>query len=184
MPMLEETVLKATPKNDRSRFTQEEAKRKLQEVRSRYGIQDLDPQAGPRTDMHAPLRGAKQQPRPTVEPQPTASKARTVPVERMRSEPDLELQKARLHNLAANASPPDQQIFHYLIQIAECTAALHCEVTAECEPNARHYVKQIPNLLGWREISGAELAEIIKDEKLVRGRTNKARFSGRIAAAF
>jgi hypothetical protein len=42
---------------------------------------------------------------------------------------------------------------------------LHCEVTAESELAAKHRVKQIRNLLEWREISVEELGEIIKNEK-------------------
>jgi hypothetical protein len=42
MLKLEETVLKARPNNDRSRFTRNEAKRPLDEVRRRYGGCALD----------------------------------------------------------------------------------------------------------------------------------------------
>jgi hypothetical protein len=89
---------------------------------------------------HRP-RAAKHQPRPTVNPKPSASKALAIPVQRMRSKPYLEPQKLRHRDIPAPASFPDNQIFHYLIQIAECAVALHCEVTAGCESDARHHIK-------------------------------------------
>jgi thioester reductase-like protein len=42
---------------------------------------------------------------------------------------------------------------------------LHCEVKADNHEAARNQVEQIPNLMEWREISAAELAEIIKNER-------------------
>jgi hypothetical protein len=47
-----------------------------------------------------------------------------------------------------------------LIRIAECALTLHCEVNADDDAAARHQVKQIPNLMAWRQISSEELAEI------------------------
>ena len=67
--------------------------------------------------------------------------------------------------IPASGSPSDDKSFHYLIRIAECKLTLHCEVTADSEAAARHHVKQIPNLMEWREISGAELAEIMTNER-------------------
>jgi hypothetical protein len=101
----------------------------------------------------------------------------------MRSKPYLEPQKLRHRDIPAPACFPDNQIFHYLIQIAECAVALHCEVAAGCESDARHHIKQIPNLLEWREISGAELSEI-KNEKARLKKTKKARFIGEVAPPF
>jgi hypothetical protein len=161
--LLEETILKAEPKNNASLFTREEAKRTLDKVRRHYGIQESGSRA--HSNAGASAKAAKQQRRRTVKPQPSASKAPTVPVEPVQSEPNLQLQKVLDRNAPAPASPPDNQIFHYLIQIAECAVALHCEVTAECESDARYHVKQIPNLMEWREILDAELGEIIKNEK-------------------
>jgi hypothetical protein len=182
--LLKEMVLKAEPKNDPRRLTREEAKHTLDEVRRRYGIHDSDPRANPGAGSASkpPVTSAKKQPRHTVTHQPFASRALIVPVERMRSEPNREPQKIRDYDTPAYASPPDNQIFHYLIQIAECAVALHCEVTATCESDARHHVKQIPNLMEWREISGAELADIIKIEKARSKNTKKARFRGAVAA--
>jgi hypothetical protein len=67
--------------------------------------------------------------------------------------------------IPASGSASDDKSFHYLIRIAECKLTLHCEVTADSEAAARHHVKQIPNLMEWREISGAELAEIMTNER-------------------
>jgi hypothetical protein len=186
MPNLEETDLDAKPKNGPRPLTREEARRTLDEVRRRYGIEVSNPEAHQNvsTSSNAPTKAAKQPPRPTVKSQPSASKALAIPVKRMRSKPNLEPQKLRHCDIPAPASPPDNQIFHYLIQIAECAVALHCEVTAECESDARHHIKQIPNLVEWREISGAELGEIIKNEKARLKKTKKARFSGGVPEPF
>jgi hypothetical protein len=183
--MPKETDFDAKPKNDPRPFTREEARRTLDEVRRRYGIQDSDPRTHPSvgSSSNAPTKAAKQQLRPTVKPQPSASKALAITVKRTRSKPNLELLKVRHDDSPTPGSPRDNQIFHYLIQIAECAVALHCEVAAECEPDARHHIKQIPNLLEWREISGAELCEI-KNEKARLKKTKKARFSGGFAAPF
>jgi hypothetical protein len=157
----------------------------LDEVRRRYGIQDS--QAHPTEDKPSgvPMQATKQQPQPTVSPQPSASKTSSVPFERVRSEPKLEFGEA-LHqdNPARCGSPSDNQNFHYLIQIAECAVALYCEVTADCESSARQHIEEIPNLLECRKISGAELAEIMENEKAPSKKTKKVRFSARDAAAF
>jgi hypothetical protein len=184
--LLEETILKAEPKNDATLFTREEAKRTLDEVRRRYGIQESDPRAHSNavSSSNSSAKAAKQQSCPTVKDEPSASKALTVPPVPVQPEPNLELQKVRHHDSPGPASPHDIQIFHYLIQIAECAVALHCEVTAQCESDARYHVKQIPNLMEWREILGTELGKIIKNEKARSKKTEKARFSGRVAAPF
>jgi hypothetical protein len=184
MPHLEEIAFDAKPTNDLRPFTREEARRTLSEVRRRYGIDVTDPEAHQDVSMssNAPTKAANRQP-PTGNPQPTASKLLAIPVQRMRSKPYLDPQKLRHRNIPAPPSCLDIHIFHYLIQIAECAVALHCEVTAECESDARHHLKQIPNLLGWREISCAELSEI-KDENARSKKTKRARFIGAVAAPF
>jgi hypothetical protein len=75
----------------------------------------------------------------------------------------LEVGEARHPSIPTSGS--DNHSFHYLIRIAECTLPLHCEVIADSDAAARHHVKQIPNLMEWREISGEELAEILKNER-------------------
>jgi hypothetical protein len=184
--LLEETIVNAEPKNDATLFTREEAKRTLDEIRRRYGIQESDfrDHSNVGSFSNPSAKAARQLRRPTVKHQRSACKAPTVPVEPVQSEPNLELQKVRHRDAPASASLPENKIFHYLIQIAECAVALHCEVTAECESDARYHVKQIPNLMEWREILDAELGEMIKNEKARSKKTKKARLSGGVAAPF
>jgi hypothetical protein len=164
--------LKAKPEYNPSRFTREKAQRTLDEVRKRYGIRQSDSPAHLRanTASSAPREPAKQQPRPSVSLEPPTPRTPFVAVERMRPGPHLELGGVRHQGIPASRPPSDNrtidyQTFHYLIRIAECALTLHCEVTANSEAAARHHVKQIPNLMEWREISGAELAEISKNER-------------------
>jgi hypothetical protein len=164
--------LKAKPEYNPGRFTRGKAQRTLDEVRKRYGIRQSDSPAHLRanTASSAPREPAKQQPRPSVSLEPPTPKTPFVAVERMRPGPHLELGGVRHQGIPTSRPPSDNrtidyQTFHYLIRIAECALTLHCEVTANSEAAARHHVKQIPNLMEWREISGAELAEILKNER-------------------
>jgi hypothetical protein len=158
------TNLKAKPENNPSRFTREKAQRTLDEVRKRYGIRQWDPPAHPTCEhgLKRAERARETTAAPLGEPRPPTPKTPFVAVERMRPRP---------HPSIPTSRPPsdnrtiDYQTFHYLIRIAECALTLHCEVTADSEAAARHHVKQIPNLMEWREISGAELAEILKNER-------------------
>jgi hypothetical protein len=75
----------------------------------------------------------------------------------------LEIGEARHPNIPTSGR--DNHSFHYLIRIAECTLPLHCEVIADSDAVARHLVKQIQNLMEWRELSGEEFAEILKNER-------------------
>lgn len=168
--------MKAKPENDPSRFTREQAQRALDGVRKRYGIRQSDSPAHLRvnTASSAPKEPAKQQPRPSVSLEPPIPKTPFVAVQRMRPGPHLELGGVRHPGTPASGPTSDNrtidyQSFHYLIRIAECALTLHCEVTADSEAAARHHVKQIPNLMEWREISVKELAEINKNEKPVDG---------------
>ena len=77
----------------------------------------------------------------------------------------LEIGEARHPSIRTNGSLSDNHSFHYLIRIAEYALALHCEVIAHSDEAARHQVKQIPNLMEWRELSDEELAEILKNER-------------------
>ena len=158
--------MKAKGENDPCRFTREEAQRALDEVRDRYGLRQPESPADPRanTASRTPKEPAGQQLRPTVS-EPSGPNGPLLPVEWMRPGPRLELGGIRHPSVPPNGSPSDNQRFHYLIRVAECALTLHCEVTADSEPAARRRVKQIRNLLEWREISVEELAEIINKEK-------------------
>jgi hypothetical protein len=79
--------------------------------------------------------------------------------------PHLEIGEARHPSIPTSGSLTDNHSFHYLIRIAECALPLHCEVIAHSDAAARHQVKQIPNLMEWRELSDEELAEILKNER-------------------
>ena len=142
-----------------SRFTREEAQRRLDEVRRRYGIHLADPQVRPIVDSSStrPKESAKQQPRPTV----SVPKTPLVTIDRMRSDPALKRGPIR----PASGFPSDNQSFHYLIRIAECASILHCEVKADNSAASRERVERIPNLMEWREISLEELAKILKDDE-------------------
>jgi hypothetical protein len=144
--------LKANPKSDPSRFTQEEAKRTLDEICRRHGIQESDSQAQPHMNksLVVPTESAKQ-PRPTLRSEASLSKAHSVPVDPLRSEPSLERAGVCHPIFTATESASDNKTFHYLIRIAECTLTLHCEVNADNDAGARKLVGQIPNLLEWRQ---------------------------------
>lgn len=163
--------MKAKPQNNPSRLTRERAQRTLDEVRKRYGLHQSEPQVRPLVNMasSAPKEPAKQQPLHTVRLVPSIPKTAFAPVERMRSNPPLELGGVRHLGIPASGSPSDNHRFHYLIRIAECALPLHCEVNADDDAAARHQVERIPNLIRWREISVKELAEINKNEKPVDG---------------
>jgi hypothetical protein len=160
-------ILKAKPENNPSRFTGQQAQRTLDEVRERYGIRQSGSPAHVRvnTASSAPKEPAKQEPRPTLRLEPSITETPFVAVEPMRSGPHLELGGVRRPDIPPSGSPSDNQSFHYLIRIAECALTLYCEVTADSEATAKHHVKQIPNLMEWREVSSAELAEIISNER-------------------
>jgi hypothetical protein len=154
--------LNAKLKSDPSHSIREEAKRTLDEVRRRYGIHASDPQVHPHlagpfrvpTEPAAPARS-------TLRPGLCGSKAPAAPAEPVQSNPPLKSGWAR-HPIRANGSASDDKSFHFLIRIAECALILLCEVTADSEADARHQVKQIPNLLEWREISGEEYVSLAR----------------------
>jgi hypothetical protein len=141
--------LKAKPNKDPGRFTREEAKRTLDEVRKRYGILEPGSQAHQhvKTSSNARSKAAKQQPRPMVGLASSVPKEPSFPAEQARSAPPLN------PVIPSGGCPSDKKTFQYLIRIAECALTLHCEVTADNDAAARNLVEQIPNLLEWREIS-------------------------------
>lgn len=159
-------ILKAKAEKNLCPFTREQAQRTLDEVRERYGLRQLKSPADPlvNTASRTPKEPARQQLRPTVS-EPSIPNTPFLAAERMRPGPSLERGEVRQLAIPSSGSPSDDQSFHYLIRVAECTLPLHCEVTADSELAAKHRVKQIRNLLEWREISVDELAEIIKNEK-------------------
>jgi hypothetical protein len=104
---------------------------------------------------------------------PPIPKTSLAPLEPTQSDPlvhgiksrHLEIGEARRPSVASSRSPSDDHSFHHLIRIAECALPLHCEVKADSEAAAMHQVKQIPNLMEWRDISGEKLADILKNER-------------------
>jgi hypothetical protein len=103
------------------------------------------------------------------------------PLKRMQLDPlvdgvnnrHLEIGEARHPSIPTSRSLSDNHSFHYLIRIAECALPLHCEVIAHSDAAARHQVKQIPNLMEWRELSDEELAEIVKSERALSRPVNQ-----------
>jgi hypothetical protein len=138
-------------------LTHEEAQRRLDEVRSRYGIHLAHPQADP----IAGSRSSSQKEPAKLEPELASRVAGTRP-----KPVDLKQSGRPLTRAEANLSTElrsDSESFHYLVRIAECKSVLHCEVKADHAAAARDHVKRIPNLMEWREISFAELLELAKN---------------------
>jgi hypothetical protein len=138
-------------------LTHEAAQRKLDEIRSRYGIHLAHPQAQP----IAGSRSSSQKEPAKLEPElaPPAAATRPKPVHLKPSGRPLARAEANL----ATALRSDSETFHYLVRIAECKSILHCEVKADHAADARDHVKQIPKLMEWREVSFAELLELAKN---------------------
>jgi hypothetical protein len=169
VPVLEERplrgseTLKAKFKSDPSRSNREDAKRTLDEVRRRYGIHALDTRAYPHVVNSLKTPTVREDPtRPTIRPGPSTSKLPPFPAELQSSLP-LGRAPTRHPTNRATGSTPDNRNFHFLIRIAECALTLLCEITADSEAAARHHVKQIPNLLEWREIGGEEFVSLVRD---------------------
>jgi hypothetical protein len=140
------------------RLPPDEAQRRLDEVRTRYGIHLANQQARPVADKpsRTPKDTAKQQLGAAL----CVRKPPLVPLDRMQRGAALKRGGAR-----SRSTPPwDNHSFHFLIRIAECVSILHCEVAADSDAAARHQVEQIPNLIEWRAISFEELAGLRKQE--------------------
>jgi hypothetical protein len=158
------------PGKDPGRPPREEAQRALNEVRVRYGIYRSQRQELPRVEasLSPPQATAEPKPRHPVSLKPPTSKISLPPVERTRfAEWPLDLGWVYYPSTPAPVmeSAWDDYWFHYLIRIAECELSLHCEIRANNNAAARRHVERIPNLLEWRQISGEELAEILKLER-------------------
>ena len=133
-------------------LSHEEAQRRLDEIRSRYGIHLAHPQADPL----AGSRSSSQKEPAKLEPELAP---RTKPVHFKPAGRPLARAEAHL----STAPGSDSETFHYLVRIAECKSVLHCEVKADHAAAARDHVKRIPNLMEWREVSFAELLELAKN---------------------
>jgi hypothetical protein len=138
-------------------LSHEEAQRRLDEVRSRYGIHLAHPQADPL----AGSRSSSQKEPAKLEPElaPPVAATRPKPVHLKPAGRPLARAEANL----STALGSDSETFHYLVRIAECKSILHCEVKADHAAAARDHVKRIPNLMEWREVSFAELLELAKN---------------------
>jgi hypothetical protein len=148
----------------------------LDEVRKRYGIRPSGQEGHPplKTSSRAKKATEQEDLRHPLE-QSTAKKPRA-PIRRMHS--TLDLGWVYPSGSDATGSVSDNQSFHYLIHIAECALTLHCEINAANEAAALHRVEQIPNLLGWRQILGEELAELIKKERALATQDIAGRLMG------
>jgi len=137
-------------------LTHELAQRRLDEVRSRYGIHLAHPQADPIAESRPSSQKEPAQLKPGLAPPVAATRPKTVHWK----------QSGRpLTRAGANLSTElrsESESFHYLVRIAECRSVLHCEVKADHAAAARDLVRRIPNLMEWRELSFAELLELAK----------------------
>jgi hypothetical protein len=105
-------------------LSQQEAQRKLDEVRMRYGIHFRAPDIPPVVDKSRALkRLANQQRRPTL----SVTGSTSVQNDQAEFRPALKRQTVGL----PDGSPSENQSFHFLVRIAECTSLLHCEVKAK-----------------------------------------------------
>ena len=159
---VEGETLKANPNSDPSRVAREEAKRTLDEVRRRYGIHE-SAQAQPHAN-----RSVRVPTKPVIQTRSTPRFERSAPTpstptRQIQSNPLLGRARDRHTNIPASGFASENRSFYYLIRIAECAPTLLCEVTADSEATATHHLKQIPNLLEWREICGEELWSLVTD---------------------
>ena len=138
-------------------LTHEEAQRRLDEVRSRYGIHVAHTRAHPIADGLSSSRKESAKPEPGLAPSTAATRPK--PFDSKQSGGPLKRAKANL----STGLRSDSESFHYLVRIAECTSVLHCEVKADHAAAARDHLKRIPNLMEWREISFAELLELARN---------------------
>jgi hypothetical protein len=134
-------------------LTHEEARRRLDEVRGRYGIHLADPRAHSIADN--PSSSQKASAKLELGLAPSVPETRPKPVDWKQSGSAVK----RREGHPARELPSDSQSFHYLIRIAECTSVLHCEIKADHPRAARDQLQRIPNLVEWREISFWELVE-------------------------
>jgi hypothetical protein len=160
--MFKNETLKANSNSDPSRVAREESKRALDEVRRRYGIHE-SAQAQPHVNRpeRVPTEPAEQM-QPTLRSERSAS-IPSSPTRQIQSKPPLGRARARHPMISESGSASDNKSFYYLIRISECALTLLCEVTADSEATARHHVKEIPNLLEWREICGEELISLVRE---------------------
>jgi hypothetical protein len=138
-------------------LSHEEAQRRLDEVRRRYGIHLADSQAHSIADD--PYSSQKEGPKQELGCAPSIVETRPKPVNWKQSGQALKRAKANL----STGPRSDSETFHYLVRIAECTSVLHCEVKADHAAAARDQVQRIPNLMEWREISFGELVDLAKN---------------------
>ena len=149
-------------------FTREEANLVLDRVRERYGIHPSGGQQHARSNNSPNAKAAQQNQIDApmnfewaYYPNVHAATNKSALSESAAQSAVQEFPAKRFRN----DLPVETQQFHYLIRIAECLLPLLCQVEAENAAEAWHRVKQIRNLIEWREISAEELAEIIADEK-------------------
>jgi hypothetical protein len=149
------------PQNDSKSngLTHEEAQRRLEEVRNRYGIHLAHPKADPIAESRSSSHKEPAEPKPEPRLAPPVAGTRPKPADL--KQPGRPLTRADAKFSTEPRS--DGESFHYLVRIAECTSVLHCEVKADHAAAARDHVKRIPNLMEWREISFAELLELAKN---------------------
>ena len=116
----------------------ERAQRRLDEVRSRYGIHLADSSARPIADI--PANSLKKPAKLKLGYAPSIPKTRPKPTNGKEFGLFLKPREGRV----ASGFPSDECSFHFLVRIAECTSALHCEVKADHAATAREQVQRIP----------------------------------------
>lgn len=155
--------MRAKPGNDLSPFNREEAKRTLDEVRKRYGIHPSEQEDHLRVKTSSTAKKATEEKELRHRLEQSTPQKPIAPIKWTHSPLDLGWVSPIGSETLESVS--DNESFHYLIRIAECALPLHCEISAASEAAALRQVKQIPNLLGWRQIVGEELAELVKKER-------------------
>jgi hypothetical protein len=179
--------------NRSSGSTREDAKRTLDQVLRRYGIQPYD-RVGTAQRQEWPLVASPVHSE-AVTAEAVISNEPFSPARQRRLGAPFDLQKpgnpkqsATAEVLRENESahgpashnvswdmPLDEQPtrhlqFHFLVRLLECALTLHCQVTAQTAIDARDQVERIPNLIEWREVSKKELAEIqARDSRKLAG---------------
>jgi hypothetical protein len=167
-------------------FTREEAASTLAAIMKRYGIQPSEQQGGERrknVPLDAPELQAKKLNAQPLRSEPVVAQKRfsqllspTLDFEWLPYSPetprtasvplseDAHVATGDLdhfgHKPEAAQPAKEYDIFHFLIQILECSVTLHCRVAAESPADARDQVKRIPHLIEWREISAKELLRL------------------------
>jgi hypothetical protein len=147
--------------------SRQEAKRVLDDVRTRYGILPLDQRTYVAMPPAITKASGQRPPARPLDLRQSISESAREQVQAISKEPPLDLGWISYASSSSNTPDADKErdSFHYLIRIAECTLTLHCEIYAANAAEARRQLGKIRNLLEWREISAQELAEVTRNSQ-------------------